>query len=79
MARIRAHEQVREALEEARVESALAALVPLTDTGGPAWADVLERASALPPCTCHQQALDSQTSMPQEATWPLPIRNRRTT
>ena len=81
MATTRADEQVHEALEVALTEAALDALAPLAETGEPSWADVLERAAALPPCTCHRltPAPQPQTSMPQEATWPLPIRNRRTT
>ena len=75
------HEQAHEPSREGLVESLLEALAPLTEIGEPAWADVLERATRLPFCTCHRQsaAPQSQSSMPQEATWPLPIRNRRTT
>ena len=81
MATTRAHGQAQGTLEDAVVESLLEALAPLAETGEPAWADVLERAATLPPCTCHRPiaAPQSQTSMPQEATWPLPIRNRRST
>jgi hypothetical protein len=70
MATTRADER-HAALEDALVDAALEALSPLAEAGAPAWADVMERAAALvdnPP-----------TSMPEEATWPLPIRNRRTT
>jgi hypothetical protein len=53
----RAHEHSREAPEDALVE-ALEALAPVAETGDPAWADVLERAAALPPCTCHARSDD---------------------
>ena len=56
------------------VEAALEALAPLAEAAEPAWADVLERAAALA-----RHRTRPQTSMRQEATWPLPIRNRRTT
>jgi hypothetical protein len=84
MSTTRADEQACAELEEAAVEAALEALVPLGESG-PAWADVLERAAALAPCTCNAGSVDdagpfnTQTSMPQEATWPLPIRNRSST
>jgi hypothetical protein len=66
-----------ERLDDAAAEAALEALVHHAEAGAPDWADVLERAAALPPCRCHD--LDPQTSTSQEAAWPLPIRNRRTT
>jgi hypothetical protein len=58
MAATRADEHTRGALEDALVEAALEALAPLAETGDPAWADVLERAAALPPCTCHARSDD---------------------
>ena len=73
MAEARAHER----LDDAAAEAALEALVHDAEAAAPDWAEVLQRAAALPPCRCH--ALDPQISMPEEATWPLPIRNRRST
>jgi hypothetical protein len=58
MATTRADEQAHGALESARIEAALDALAPLAETGEPAWADVLERAAALPPCSCHPRSDD---------------------
>lgn len=52
MAPTRADEQAHAALDDAPLEAALEVLAPLAETGQPAWADVLERAAALPPCTC---------------------------
>jgi hypothetical protein len=58
MVTTRAHEHARGALDDALVEAALEALAPLAESGEPAWADVLERAAALPPCTCHPRSDD---------------------
>ena len=58
MATTRADEQARAALDDAPLEAALEVLAPLAETGQPAWADVLERAAALPPCTCHARSDD---------------------
>ena len=74
MATTRADEPAHGALADAVVENALEALAPLAEAAEPAWADVLERAAALA-----RHRTQPQTSMRQEATWPLPIRNRRTT
>jgi hypothetical protein len=46
----RADDGLCRGLEEAVVEAALEMLAPLAETGPRAWADVLERAAALPPC-----------------------------
>lgn len=72
MAEARADERFNDAAAEAALET----LAHDAEAAGPDWADVLERAAALPPCRCHTR--DPQPSMPEEATWPLPIRNRPT-
>ncbi|HET6172525.1 MAG TPA: hypothetical protein VFD90_07965 [Gaiellales bacterium] len=58
MATTRTDEQAHAALEDVVVEAALEALAPVAETGDPAWADVLERAAALPPCTCRTRSDD---------------------
>ena len=52
MTTTRAHDRSHGALDEAVIEAALEALVPVAEIGAPAWADVLERAAALAPCDC---------------------------
>ena len=68
-------ERVEEARRELEVVAAVKALVPVGDAGAPAWHDVVERAAALPVCTC-RESRPSTTA--QETAWPLPIRSRRT-